>query len=53
MDYDLFPGISDSYNSNSYVHGLIRATGGTSAVDLNGYVGGANPLPSTYFRKEE
>jgi len=27
VDYDLFPGISNSYNSNSYVSGLLNATG--------------------------
>lgn len=27
LDYDLFPGISDSYNSNSFVSGILRAAG--------------------------
>lgn len=49
VDYDLFPGIANSYNSNSYVHGLINATGGTSSVNFNGYFGGPKPLPSHYF----
>gem|GEM_PF-3456929 len=29
VDYDLFPEISDSYNSNSFVFGLVQAGGGT------------------------
>jgi hypothetical protein len=48
-DYDLFPAISNSYNSNSYVSGLIQATGGSTTVDLSGYVGGDKPLPGNYF----
>lgn len=49
IDYDLFPEIADSYNSNSFVHGLIGATGGSVSVDLNSYVGGSTPLPPAYF----
>ena len=49
IDYDLFPGISNSYNSNSYVAGLIQATGGASNVNLSDYVGGSKPLPKSNF----
>jgi RHS repeat-associated protein len=48
-DYDLFPGIADGYNSNSYIRGLLDVTGGTSTVDLGGFVGGEKPLPAHYF----
>ena len=49
VDYDLFPGLSDSYNSNSYVAGLLNATGGSSSRDLSFFYGGAKPLPKSYF----
>ena len=49
VDYDLFPGVQDSYNSNSYLRGLIQATGGSTSVDLGGYVGGSKPLPACHF----
>ena len=50
VDYDLFPRLMDSYNSNSYVSGLIQATGGTSTVNLSNFVGGAKPLPHNFFQ---
>jgi hypothetical protein len=46
MDYDLFPEIGNGYNSNSYIHGILNATGGRASVDLNDFVGGSSPLPS-------
>ena len=49
VDYDLFPGISNSYNSNSYIRGIINYTGGSNSVDLGGFVGGNDPLPGHYF----
>jgi len=49
VDYDLFPGISNSYNSNSYVSGLLNATGGKSSVNMRNFVGGEKPLPKRYF----
>ncbi|PIR24717.1 MAG: hypothetical protein COX62_08630 [Deltaproteobacteria bacterium CG_4_10_14_0_2_um_filter_43_8] len=49
-DYDLFPGVSDSYNSNSYVRGLIEATGGKASVNFGNYYGGNDPLPERYFK---
>jgi len=48
-DYDLFPEIADGYNSNSFVSGLIKATGGGSTVDFSDFVGGGDPLPAYYF----
>ncbi|ALU44081.1 SpvB/TcaC N-terminal domain-containing protein [Pseudoalteromonas rubra] len=53
VDYDLFPGIMNSYNSNSFVSGIIQATGGTPTVDLSFYYGGGKPLPGKYFGKKE
>jgi hypothetical protein len=49
LDYDLFPGMMDSYNSNSYVRGLIQATGGSTSVNLGTYYGGNDPVPSCNF----
>ena len=50
-DYDTFPGIMNSYNSNSYVGGLIWATGGRSSVDLGQYYGGQDPIPLANYLK--
>lgn len=44
-DYDLFPEISNSYNSNSYVSGLIGFTGGSTLGGMDQYVGGGKPFP--------
>lgn len=51
LDYDLFPEAlpGTGYNSNSYVTGLIRATGGTPSIDLSIYYGGATPVPRRRF----
>lgn len=49
LDYDLFPSISDGYNSNSYLSGLLNATGGQSSVDMSDFVGGGKPLPKQNF----
>ncbi len=49
VDYDLFPEIQNSYNSNSYTRGLIEASGGTSTVPFDHLVGGASPLPPQNF----
>ena len=52
FDYDVFPEAlpGTGYNSNSYVSGLIRATGGVPSVNLGNYYGGATPLPPGAFR---
>jgi len=49
VDYDLFPELQDSYNSNSYTSGLLNISGGTSTVPFGNLVGGASPLPADYF----
>ena len=49
VDYDLFPALGDSYNSNSYVRGILEATGGSTTVDFYDYYGGTKPLPERYF----
>lgn len=49
LDYDLFPGIQDGYNSNSWVHGLILATDGIVDIDMTKFVGGGKPVPATFF----
>jgi hypothetical protein len=38
-----------SYNSNSYVRGLIDATGGVTTVNLSSFVGGDKPVPASKF----
>ena len=51
LNYDLVPGLySDGYNSNSYVAGLVYASGGFTLLDFNLYVGGAKPVPASEFR---
>ncbi len=50
VDYDLFPGVVDSFNSNSYVRGLLNATGGRTSVNLGDYYGGNDPLPRHHFQ---
>jgi hypothetical protein len=37
------------YNSNGYVHGILRATGGAASVDMNRFTGGNVPVPSSAF----
>jgi hypothetical protein len=50
LDYALFPtSFFDGYNSNSFLVGLIQATGGTPSAPLSGFVGGGHPIPPTYY----
>jgi len=50
LNYDLFPQQgTDGYNSNSYVHGLVKAANGVSSVNLNNYIGGDKPVPTSEF----
>jgi hypothetical protein len=49
LRYALFPVASGSYNSNSYVRGLIDATGGVTTVNLSAFVGGDKPVPASKF----
>ncbi len=51
VDYALFPSrVFDGYNSNSFIAGIIGATGGTPSVPLGGFVGASIPIPREYFR---
>jgi hypothetical protein len=49
VDYDMFPRISNSYNSNSYVAGIVNSTGGKTSIDMSVFVGGEKPLPRQHF----
>lgn len=49
VDYDTWPELQDSYNSNSYTRGLLDAGGATYTVPFDEYVGGASPLPAQHF----
>lgn len=51
LDYDLFPEAlpGTGYNSNGYVPGLIRVTGGAPSLNLGNYYGGATPVPAGAF----
>lgn len=48
--YDVVPAVGDGgYNSNGYVHGIVRATAGMPSIDLNWFVGGEKPVPPSAF----
>jgi len=48
--YDAVPSAGvGGYNSNGYVHGIVRATGGVPSIDLNRFVGGERPVPPNVF----
>jgi hypothetical protein len=50
LAYDVVPAIGDAgYNSNGYVHGIVRATAGVPSIDLNWFVGGEKPVPPSAF----
>ena len=49
IDYDLFPEIQNSYNSNSYTRGLLEASNGTTTAPYDRLIGGPSPLPARYF----
>ena len=48
--YALFPVAPGAYNSNSYVRGLIDATGGVTTANLSAFVGGNKPVPASKFQ---
>jgi len=48
--YQAFPSPPVTYNSNGYVHGLLNATGGIPSVNLNNFVGGDGPVPTSAFQ---
>jgi hypothetical protein len=50
IDYDAIPSVgSAGYNSNGYVHGIVRATAGVPSIDLSQFVGGEKPVPPQAF----
>jgi hypothetical protein len=49
INYNLFPKIQGSHNSNSYTRGLLDASGGSYTVPFDDYVGGETPVPETAF----
>ena len=49
LDYDPLPGLMDGYNSNSFVAGIIRATGGTTTIPMSNFIGGEKPVPAEFF----
>ncbi|MCZ0945655.1 MAG: hypothetical protein OXJ53_21580 [Gammaproteobacteria bacterium] len=53
LDYDLFPREEEGYNSNSYVRGILEATGGSVPVEFGDFVGGGKPVPAERFRPPE
>jgi len=50
LRYTLFPVVPGTYNSNSYVRGLIDATGGVTTANLASIVGGNQPVPASKFQ---
>ena len=50
LRYALFPVAPGAYNSNSYVRGLIDATGGVTTANLASFVGGNQPVPASKFQ---
>jgi hypothetical protein len=49
VDYDVNPEWQDSYNSNSYVRGLLDTGGAAYTVPFDDYVGGESPLSVRHF----
>jgi hypothetical protein len=48
--YAAVPVLPGVYNSNSYVSGLLNATGGVPTIDMNAFVGGGKPVPVSEFQ---
>jgi hypothetical protein len=48
--YKAIPVLPGQYNSNSYVRGIIDATGGIPTINLSILVGGGRPVPMSSFR---
>jgi hypothetical protein len=50
-DYSLVPSPPYTYNSNSYINGLMQANGGTMNVNTNWrYIGSNSPVPPADFQ---
>ena len=45
LDYDLFPGVTNGHNSNSFVVGVVSATGGSFSFNVSDFYGGNKPAP--------
>jgi RHS repeat-associated protein len=52
LDYDLLPGLQNGFNSNSYIAGLIAATGGSFSASTRYHIGANRPLPARFFRRK-
>lgn len=57
LDYDLLPEVlfpdDTGYNSNSYVFGMLEATGGQAeGVNPGDYQGGLTPVPASEFQPD-
>ena len=50
IDYELFPGLGDSYNSNSYVIGILSSTGGTARLNFTELYGGTRSVSTEELR---
>jgi hypothetical protein len=48
--YKAIPVLPGQYNSNSYVRGIIDATGGVPTINLSILVGGDRPVPMSKFQ---
>jgi len=48
--YKAIPVLPGQYNSNSYVRGIIDATGGIPTINLSILVGGDRPVPMSKFQ---
>jgi RHS repeat-associated protein len=53
VDYDALPGVSNGFNSNSYVRSLIYHSGGSTLSSLDSFFGGSQIIPRRYFGLED
>ncbi len=54
VGYDAIPGLlpgRTQYNSNSFVTGLVNATGGTTSASTYKFTGADTPVPRRFFRR--
>ena len=50
LRYDAIPSLgAGGFNSNGYVAGIVRATGGVTSVPMQEFVGGERPVPHAEF----
>jgi hypothetical protein len=50
LPYSAVPLLPGVYNSNSYVGGIMNATGGVPTIDMNAFVGGGRAVPISEFQ---